>query len=185
MAEADTDRLKLRARDHEDFRVLSSVLQDALLPVRDMTRLTREKRFVLIANRFRWEARAAQADLPDQPRPAPPEAAHTGDARFEDGPLYERIQAGVTFDRVAGVRYRGFRLENTGTVLNLLAVLPDQDGITLQCAGAAGIYLKGRRVVCHLEDIGEPWPTHWRPSHAAASQSSSAAGTAQSTSEDT
>lgn len=157
------ERLKLRAKDRDDFEVLSAVLQDALVAVSDMTQLVREKRFVLLANRFRWEARAPLEDLPDQGRPEMPE--RHGDARFEDAPLYERVQCGVTFDRVARVQYRGFRKEETDRILNLLAVVLDDEGLTFQFSGGAAVRLQGRRLVCHLEDLGEPWPTRWRPSH--------------------
>jgi len=185
MAGGGSGRLKLRARDAGDFQVLSAVLQDALLPVRDMTRLAREKRFVLLANRFRWEARAAHADLPDQPRPETPAAAlGPGDASFEDAPLYERVQCGITFDRVTQVAYRGFRRDDPGTVLNLLAVLPDRSGVTLTCAGSAAIRLQGRRLVCHLEDLGDPWPTYWRPSHAPAESGGAGTPSADNPSED-
>jgi hypothetical protein len=167
MAAQSSQRLKLRARDSADFRVLSAVLQDALAPLRDMARLAQDKRFVLLANRFRWEARASLADLPDQPAPEPATDRPTGgDARFEDAPLYERVQCGVTFDRVAEVQYRGFARDDPGRVLSLLALLPDRGGVTLQFADDAAIRLQGKRLVCHLEDLGEPWPTHWRPSHA-------------------
>jgi hypothetical protein len=173
MSSPESDRLKLRARGEADFAVVSSVLQDALLPVRDMASLPREKRFVVLANRFRWEARAAHADLPDQPRPdADPHGDPEGDASFEDAPLYERVQCGVTFDRVTAVRFKGFRRDDPDCVLNLLAVMADAEGVTLQCSGGAGIRLQGRRVVCHLEDLGEPWPTRWRPSHDAAASAS-------------
>jgi hypothetical protein len=171
MTTAENGRLKLRARDAEDYRVLSAVLQDALVPVSDMTQLPRDKRFVMVANRFRWEARAPLGDLPDAARAEPP--AREGDARFEDAPLYERVHCGITFDRVKDVHYRGFRKSNPDRILNLLAVVPDQGGVTLQFSEDAALRLQGPRVVCHLEDLGEPWPTHWRPSHDPAEAESS------------
>ncbi len=179
-----SERLKLRARDRADYRVVSALLQDALLPVRDMTQLPREKRFVLLANRFRWETGASLSDLPDAPRPDAAAAVGGGDASFEDAPVYERVQCGIAFDRVTGVHYRGFRRDDAGTVLNLLALLPDPRGVTLQCAGGAALRLQGKRLVCHLEDLGEPWPTHWRPRHAPSAAGESGAASAESPSED-
>lgn len=178
--------LKLRAYDREDFAVVSAVLQDALVPVIDMAWLAEEQRFACVANRFRWERRAPAGDLPDQParESAPtddprgpdsgqlpetaPEGAEEPDARFEDAPLYERVHCGVTFDRVEQVAYRGFSKEASGHVLELLAVVADDQGITVTFAGDAALRLQGAKIVCHLEDLGEPWPTQWRPSHAAA-----------------
>lgn len=188
MTGADSERLKLRARDRADYRVVSALLQDALLPVRDMAQLPREKRFVLLANRFRWEIGASLSDLPDQPRPEPPPNAHSGacggDASFEDATFYERVQCGIAFDRVTQVHYRGFRRDDAGTVLNLLALLPDPAGVTLQCAGGAALRLQGKRLVCHLEDLGEPWPTRWRPRHAPSAAGEPGAASAASPSED-
>jgi hypothetical protein len=174
--------LKLRAYDREDFAVVSAVLQDALVPVIDMAWLAEEQRFACVANRFRWERRAPAGDLPDQPAQEStpqeatrgsdsgqlPETAEEPDARFEDAPLYERVHCGVTFDRVEQVAYRGFSKEASGHVLELLAVVADDQGITVTFAGDAALRLQGAKIVCHLEDLGEPWPTQWRPSHAPA-----------------
>lgn len=162
-----SERLKLRAKDGEDFEVLSAVLQDALVAVSDMTQLPRERRFVMVANRFRWETRAPLDDFPDQPGQHIPE--REGDARFEDVPLYERVHCGVTFDRVKSVQYRGFRKSGSDRILNLLALVRDDEGVTLQFSENAALRLRGPRVVCHLEDLGDPWPTRWRPDHVKAS----------------
>ncbi|MBK1696114.1 hypothetical protein CKO21_02505 [Rhodovibrio salinarum] len=177
----DNKPLKLRAYDKEDFAVVSSVLQDALVPVIDMDWLSEDKRFALVANRFRWERRAPVGDLPDQPAAGAPSAetetqssadsgqlpqtAEEPDARFEDAPLYERVHCGITFDRVEQVAYRGFTKEASGQVLELLAVVADDRGLTVTFAGDAALRLQGANIVCHLEDLGEPWPTQWRPSH--------------------
>jgi hypothetical protein len=177
----ETKPLKLRARDREDFAVVSAVLQDALVPVVDMDWLAQEKRFALVANRFRWERRAPVGDLPDQPGAADTGAEPAGegdDARFEDAPLYERVHCGVVFDRVEQVAYRGFAKAASGQVLELLAVVADDEGLTVNFAGEAALRLQGRRIVCHLEDVGEPWPTQWRPSHERAEQAGAGAGAA-------
>ena len=49
-------KLKLKAEDEEDLRVVSACLQDALIAVGDISYLKDDQRFVLIANRFCWEA---------------------------------------------------------------------------------------------------------------------------------
>src|SRR3546814_9083894 len=46
--------LKLRAHDPADMDVVAALLQDALVPLGDMTYLAKETRFVMVANRFRW-----------------------------------------------------------------------------------------------------------------------------------
>ena len=47
--------LKLRAADAEDLAVISAILQDSLVTVAEMAYLADESRFVLVANRFKWE----------------------------------------------------------------------------------------------------------------------------------
>jgi hypothetical protein len=47
--------LKLIALDEEDLAVLSSLLQDAVVRVADMTYLPGQKRFAAVLNRFDWE----------------------------------------------------------------------------------------------------------------------------------
>ena len=32
-------------------------------------------------------------------------------------------------------------------------------------AGGSSIRLSVERILCHLDDLGEPWPTRWRPRH--------------------
>ena len=46
--------LKLRAHDADDLQVMAALLQDAIVPVSEMLFLPNAKRFILVANRFRW-----------------------------------------------------------------------------------------------------------------------------------
>jgi len=158
--------IKLRARDVDDMRVLASCLQDALVSVGDIAYLKREKRFVLVANRFRWESRPQ-----DPPGPETPE--DPADARFEDqdaGPLYERVYCGLCFDRVKKVRYQGFVPSHRDQIINLLTIEAEPRAVTLVFSGGAAIRLEVGALACHLEDLGEPWPTGWRPAHEAAGE---------------
>lgn len=163
-------RLKLRARDDEDLRVVSACLQDALVPLADVAFLKPEKRFVLVLNRFMWESAPEGAEMSkalEAVAEAPAEG--DGDARFEDAegpaPPYQRVNAGLTFDKVEAVRFRGFDVRKRDEILSLLAIAPEEDAITLAFSGGAAIQLKVAGIQCHLEDIGEPWPTRWRPQH--------------------
>ena len=70
------------------------------------------------------------------------------------------------FDRVTAAKYTGFSKANGERILEVLAVVADPKGVTVTFAGDAALRLQGARIVCHLEDLGEPWPTRWRPSHA-------------------
>jgi hypothetical protein len=149
MAPDDSPSLKLRAEDADDVAVLSACLQDALVAVRDLAYLADEQSFVLIANRFRWES-------------------GLGPAAGEDG--HQRVLCAVTFDAVAGVSYRGFRRSDEDRILCLLAIRagpggPGGGAILLEFAGAAAIRLDVARILGRAKDLGEPWPTPWRPRH--------------------
>ena len=165
-------RLKLRARDPEDLRVLSACLQDALVPLADIAFLKPEQRFVLVVNRFMWESAPEESELSAAVE-AKAEAAvaggDDGDARFEDAegaaPPYQRVNAGLTFDRVRAVRFRGFDARKRDEILNLLNIEADPRAVTLSFSGGGAIRLEVSEILCHLEDVGQPWPTRWRPHH--------------------
>lgn len=161
--EAGVRPLKLRAHDARDLQALAPILQDALVPVSEVAYLPHERRFVMVANRFRWEGPAPETE----PEPAP-----AGDARFENagpqvgtGPLYERVNCGVCFDRVRHVRARGLDLAERDQILNLLTLWAEPGAVRLLFSGGAEIRLEVSQIRCHMEDLGQPWPTRWRPSH--------------------
>ncbi|HEY7989750.1 MAG TPA: DUF2948 family protein [Stellaceae bacterium] len=131
--------LKLRAEDDEDLAVISAILQDALVAVSDMAYISEDRRFVLMASRLMREG--AGAGL-------------------------ERIRSGVRFDDVSSVQRQRFNPRDTERILVLLAVRRDRDGaLRIDFAGGAGVRLEVGRILCHLEDRGEPWPTRQEPRH--------------------
>jgi hypothetical protein len=144
-----SERLKLRAEDEADLTVLSSVLQDALVPVGDLVYLPDEKRFVMMANRFVWEE-CTDVTLP-------PESASKE--------VYHRVHCGVCFETVTAVKKRGIEQGDGARVLELLALKPDGRAIELLFAGGAAIRLETERLFAHVADVDEPWPTQWRPRH--------------------
>ena len=142
--------LSLRAEDKDDLAVLSACLQDALVLVGDIAYVGEDDSFMMVANRFRWE------------RGEPPVRPKRG---------HERTLSGVLFSAVKGVSYRGFRRGDNERLLVLLAIRaePSEDGaaILLEFAGGAAVRLRAARIDCRVRDLGEPWPTAWRPRHEA------------------
>jgi hypothetical protein len=135
-------RVRLRAEDLEDLAVLSGLVQDALVPPGDMAWLPDEGRFVLALNRFRWEDA-------------------TG------GRPYSRTHAALIFDHVSAVQRRGMEAGDRDRVYALLAIAYDADSarVVLTFSGEAAIRLTVDRLAAGLEDLGEPWPTQWKPEH--------------------
>jgi hypothetical protein len=131
--------LKLRAEDAEDLGILSAILQDALVSVGDITYLPDEKLFVLVANRFRRE-------MPS-------------DTEFE------RTLTGFRAATVGGVQRQGFDPRDKDRILVLLALRMQENALLMDFAGGASIRLEVERILCHLDDLGEPWPTQAEPRH--------------------
>ncbi len=143
-------KLKLRAEDEEDLRIVAAVLQDALIAVGDIKYLPEEQRFVLVANRFCWEAMACDPDAPVMPNDC-----------------FERVHTGLRFENVTGVRQRGIDKLDAAQLLELLTIQLDSHALILLFAGDAAIRVETDRPLCFIEDLDEPWPTKWRPRHAA------------------
>ena len=90
--------LKLQARDGEDLAVISTLLQDALVPPGDIEYLAQAASFVLAANRYMWEADGSGKDRA------------------------ERIVCGLAFANIVSVKRRDMDLLARGKFYNLLAV---------------------------------------------------------------
>jgi hypothetical protein len=147
-----TKPIRLRAQDEDDLKVVSACLQDAIVPIGDMCYLPRERRFVMVANRFKWEEA-------DRSRPGP--------AADDDDLLpFERTHCGLHVENVTGVKLRGIDLKDRSQILELLSLEPyGGGGIVLHFAGGGCIRLEGASWQCFMEDLGEPWPTGCKPCH--------------------
>ena len=163
-------QLRLRAEDGEDLRVISAVLQDALVAMTDMEFLGGEHCFAMVANRFRWEnCDIAEADAA-QEEPAPVQPATESptvydDIAFQPCRSYERVNCGIRFDGVSAVRCKGIDRNDRGQILELLAIQVEPGAVIMLFAGGSALRLEGDSITCHLQDLGEPWPTTWRPRH--------------------
>jgi len=138
--------LKLRAADAEDLAVISAILQDSLVTIAEMAYLPDEGRFVLVANRFKWEPQADSAQAKG-----------------------ERVLTGLCIDGVKNVSRRGFSPRDSDRILSLLALHAEGEAtpacLILDFAGGSSVRLEVGQILCHLDDLGEPWPTRWRPKH--------------------
>ncbi len=136
------EKLKLTALDADDLGVISAAVQDSLVAVRDCAYFAGEKRFVLLLNRFCWEA----------------------DPGVET--RYWRTHSALVFNEVEAVHHHGIPLGEPDRVLELLAVVLENDrSALLRFAAGRAIRLEIGRLACHLGDVGEPWPTPWQPAH--------------------
>ncbi|HEX5930927.1 MAG TPA: DUF2948 family protein [Methyloceanibacter sp.] len=139
--------LKLIALDEEDLAVLSSLLQDAVLRVADMSYLPKQKRFAAALNRFEWEGAAKDA-----------------------GQNYRRRRAALRFDRVFNAKLKNVKPQAGERVLSLLAVaFTPKDApsgtLTLTFSGDASIQLEVECIEAELKDLGPEWRTRSKPAH--------------------
>ncbi|MFT5540209.1 MAG: hypothetical protein ACI82H_001735 [Alphaproteobacteria bacterium] len=159
-----SEPLKLRVIDEDDLEVLATVLQDALVPVQDMCFLAAENRFVLVANRFCWERLPATSlDSTVGSQQSGSQQAGTDPA----GP-YERVHCGLTVEHVKKVQTLGFSPtahDDSEKLFEVLTLQADEGGLNLLFAGGAAVRIEIDRLEILAQDVGEPWPTLWRPEH--------------------
>ena len=143
--------LRLKAEDSKDLVALSTMLQDAVLPVSEMNWQPDQRRFGLLANRFRWE---------------------DADAATTAKRGYERVQAVLVIDSVLKVRTSGLDLADKDQVISLLSVTFDagEDGtgtLVLTLAGDGAIALDVECVDVTLKDVTRPYvaPSGKAPKH--------------------
>lgn len=165
-----TGPLKIIARDAEDLTVVSACLQDALIPLNEMRYLSQERRFILVANRFRWE-RASEGKAPAQ--------NPTVDASFdsdEDFGELQRVNTGICIDRVLAVRSRGIDQSKPDEFLSLLSLELDDNKLSLLFAGGGTIQVDIEALALYMRDLGTAWPTQWQPEHTPDKSSGKVAG---------
>jgi hypothetical protein len=133
--------LRLIAQDADDLKVISTLVQDAVLPVTELKFDAKRRRFALLLNRFRWEDRA--------------EAEAVGRA-------YERVRSVLVVEDVLKVQSFGFDRADKDLVLSLLSVdfTAGEDGagrLTLTLAGDGAVALDVEALEVRLDDVTRPY----------------------------
>lgn len=143
--------LRLVAQDAEDLKVISTLVQDAVLPLTEISFDAKRRRFALMLNRFRWEDR---------------------DHAERAGRAYERVRSVLVVEDVLKVQSSGFDRADKDLVLSLLSMdfTPGADGtgrLTLVLAGDGAIALDVEALEVRLDDVTRPYraPSGKVPSH--------------------
>lgn len=139
-ADADPAPLALMAEDEQDLRILSALLQDAILPASEMSYDPRGRTLALLLNRFRWED-AEQAAA--------------------EGRDYERVRSVLLIRDVQRVLSDGIS-RDADTVLELLAMVwqPGADGtgrLLLEFAGDGTLAAELECINIDLRDVTRPY----------------------------
>lgn len=134
--------------DVDDLQIVSSLTQDAVFSVADISWQPKSRRFVLLVNRYRWENEAQGNATP------------------------ERVRAMLVVDNVLTVASMGVTRSDKDLVLSLLELgfEPGEDGqgaLTLTLAGDGAIRLDVEALDVSLRDVTRPYvaPSGKTPSH--------------------
>jgi hypothetical protein len=162
---------RVRAESLDDLEILSAMLQDAIVPISEISWQRSDQRFVLMAQRFRWENGPRGGQIDQGPDALGDAKTRDEEARDEEAgepapsDWFERVTCALRFENVTAVRANGIDLANRGQMLELLSLHVNDGGLDLAFAGGKTIRIMISSLSCHAEDIGEPWPTTLRPTH--------------------
>ena len=139
-----TELLLLRAEEADDLLVLSACTQDMAIRAAGIDWAPRQRRLVLVGNRFRWE------NANRGPK-------HGGDTT--------RARAALRFEFVDSVQRRQWPAD-ADAVLALLSITFDgDDALLLSFAGGAALRLTQEVLDVTLEDLSGPWGALAIPDH--------------------
>jgi hypothetical protein len=128
--------LRLKVRDINDLAVISTLLQDAVLPMKETSWQPDVNRFGMLVNRFRWEDKA-HAENSKRP--------------------YERVQSMLVINCVQNVSSMGIDYANKDQIISILSVGYDDDKVTFTLAGDGALALKVECLDITIKDVTKPY----------------------------
>ena len=129
---------RVRVTDQDDLTTAASYLQDAVVPVGDLAFMPEQGRFAMVVSRYRWEQSTEDSD---------------------------RVHTAVVFDGVTATKLKGLSRDDADQILNLLTIVVGEGHIDLIFSGSAAVRLSVERIDGVIEDVGDAWPTIFRPQH--------------------
>lgn len=149
-ADADPRPLALKAEDDTDLRIISALVQDAILPGSEISYDPKARRLALLVNRFRWE---------------------DADQARSEGRKYERVRSILVVGDVMSLKSDGIDRSDE-TVLELLALTWEAgaDGtgrLSLQFSGDGTLVADVECINLDLRDVTQPYlaPSGKAPTH--------------------
>ena len=143
--------LNIGALDSEDLTVISAMVQDAVLPIGEISWQANQRRLALLINRFRWEDKT---NAERQGRPV------------------ERVRSLLVFDTVLSVASQGLDRSQKDLVLSVLSITTEnaENGdcfLTVTLAGDGALRIRVEAVEVQLRDVTRPYaaPSRKSPNH--------------------
>ena len=141
------DNLKLIGSNPEDLKVISAYSQDSTVAVKDMIFLEKNRIFVMIVNRFKWE-------------------------NIEKAVLRQnkRIRCAIKFEEVLEVKSKKINQKNRNKHLECLAIKSNENlgknyEIKIFFSGDAIITLISESIDVTMKDLGISWNVKHIPKH--------------------
>lgn len=128
--------LRLRVQDSKDLAVVSALLQDAVLPMKETSWQPSLNRFGMLVNRFRWEDKS-HAEQGKRP--------------------YQRVQTMLVIDYVQNVSSMGIDHSNKEQIISILAVDFDADKVIFTLAGDGALALDVECLAITVKDVTKPY----------------------------
>lgn len=133
--------LRLMAQDADDLGVISTLIQDAVLPLKETSWQPTTNRFGLLLNRFRWEDKM-RAELGQR--------------------AYERVQSTLIVNGVLKVSSMGINKSDKEQIISILSVdfKAGQDGegqLIFTLAGDGALALDVEYLDVTLKDVTKPY----------------------------
>ena len=133
-------KIHLYGSDIEDYEVLSSLIQDAAIPISEMKFDKVDNQFFLVCSRFSCESMLQNKGN-------------------------KRILSGICFDNVIEVKKKNFPSFNSENILNFLTLKKETGFIELIFSKNILIKLEGNNISFRIDDLNKEWPTIFSPNH--------------------
>lgn len=128
--------LRLKVQDAEDLAVVSALLQDAVLPMKETSWQPDLNRFGMLVNRFRWEDKT-NAETSKRP--------------------YERVQSMLVIDCVQSVSSMGIDHSNKDQIISILTVDFEAGKVVFTLAGDGTLALDVECLAITIKDVTKPY----------------------------
>ena len=143
--------LNIGAFDKSDLQIISSLLQDSILPASEIQWLPSSNKLAFLVNRFRWEDK---------------------DIELSQDKTGERVQSLLMISHVKSVSSSGFSPKQKDKVLSILSISFDGDhgsfgNVLIILSGNGGIRVAVDALEINLRDVTMPYiaPSGHSPWH--------------------
>ena len=140
------NRLRLEAVAASDLEVLSTLMQDSIVPIGDILYTPSQKKIIMMVQRFRWEL-------------------IKGAEKKRELSAYQRCLCVLKIDGVESVRTQFIDINDRSQFLNFLSFHLSDKHLDLQFSESKTIRIDINALKLTVEDVGKSWPSSKRPIH--------------------